>query len=97
MSEKFDVLIQDLDIIEVAHIRTALNAQYHDAFIKLLDHDLNETDRRRYQSKYDTLYKVLLALQQIPVERRIEQSWKDNPDRQGGQFTQEEMDQGKWI
>ena len=27
-----------------------------------------------------------------------EQSWRDNPDRSGGQFTQEEIDNhGRWI
>lgn len=28
----------------------------------------------------------------------VEQSWRDNPDRSGGQFTQDEIDNhGRWI
>lgn len=31
------------------------------------------------------------------VAKDVEQSWRDNPDRMGGQFTQDEIDNaGKW-
>jgi hypothetical protein len=26
------------------------------------------------------------------IEKDVEQSWRENPDRSGGQFTQEEID-----
>lgn len=32
------------------------------------------------------------------VTQDVEQSWRDNPDRSGGQFTQDEIDNaGRWI
>ena len=31
------------------------------------------------------------------IDKNIEQSWRDNPDRMGGQFTQEEVNRaGEW-
>ena len=31
------------------------------------------------------------------IKKNVEQSWRDNPDRMGGQFTQEEIDNaGRW-
>lgn len=97
MSEKFDLVIQDLDISEIAQIRESLRLQHENAFLKLLDRDLNKTERNLYQARFDTLEKAKNTIRQISVERRIEQSWKDNPDRQGGQFSQEEMYRVKCI
>ena len=36
--------------------------------------------------------KHILADVEKCVEKDIEQSWRDNPDRMGGQFTQDEID-----
>lgn len=43
------------------------------------------------------LSKILADVEQC-CEQATEQSWRDNPDRMGGQFTQEEIDRaGKWT
>ena len=39
----------------------------------------------------DELKKILADVEKC-VEKDVEQSWRDNPDRMGGQFTQEEID-----
>lgn len=39
----------------------------------------------------DELKKILTDVEKC-VEKDVEQSWRDNPDRMGGQFTQEEID-----
>ena len=32
------------------------------------------------------------------VAKEVEQSWRDNPDRMGGQYTQEEIDRSdRWV
>lgn len=36
--------------------------------------------------------KRILADVEKCVEKDVEQSWRDNPDRMGGQFTQDEID-----
>lgn len=37
------------------------------------------------------------SLMNKPLANDVEQSWRDNPDRMGGQFTQEEIDNSeKW-
>ena len=41
----------------------------------------------------DELKRVLQDVEQC-VAKDVEQSWRDNPDRSGGQFTQEEMRSG---
>ena len=45
----------------------------------------------------DELYRILEDVEKC-VEKDVEQSWRDNPDRMGGQFTQDEINNtGKWI
>ncbi len=45
----------------------------------------------------DELRKILADVEKC-CEKDIEQSWRDNPDRSGGQFTQDEIDNyGRWI
>jgi hypothetical protein len=42
------------------------------------------------------LKRILADVEQC-VEKDVEQSWRDNPDRMGGQFTQDEIDNAeKW-
>lgn len=42
--------------------------------------------------------KLILADVEQCVAKDVEQSWRDSPDRSGGQFTQEEIDNhGRWI
>ena len=39
----------------------------------------------------DELKRILADVEKC-VEKDVEQSWRDNPDRSGGQFTQDEID-----
>ena len=42
------------------------------------------------------LKRILQDVEQC-VEKDVEQSWRDNPDRSGGQFTQDEINRaGEW-
>lgn len=44
----------------------------------------------------DELKRILQDVEQC-VATDVEQSWRDNPDRMGGQFTQDEIDNAnKW-
>ena len=69
----------------------------------ILDHWFGESpedsDDERNRIKY--LYTPLRAMERELVELRkqvAEQSWRDNPDRSGGQFTEDEIDNhGRWI
>jgi len=45
----------------------------------------------------DELRRILQDVEQC-CEKATEDSWRENPDRMGGQFTQEEIDNhGRWI
>ncbi len=45
----------------------------------------------------DELKRILKDVEKC-VAKDVEQSWRDNPDRMGGQFTQEEIDNAnRWI
>ena len=45
----------------------------------------------------DELKRILGDVEQC-VAKDVEQSWRDNPDRMGGQFAQDEINNaGKWI
>ena len=47
----------------------------------------------------DELKKILADVEQC-VEKDVEQSWRESPDRMGGQFTQDEiynMNRSGWI
>lgn len=44
----------------------------------------------------DELKRILADVESC-VAKDVEQSWRDNPDRMGGQFTQDEIDNaGEW-
>lgn len=44
----------------------------------------------------DELKRILTDVEQC-VAKDVEQSWRDNPDRSGGQFTQDEINRaGEW-
>ena len=44
----------------------------------------------------DELKRILADVESC-VAKDVEQSWRDNPDRMGGQFTQDEIDNaGRW-
>ena len=44
----------------------------------------------------DELKRILADVESC-VARDVEQSWRDNPDRMGGQFTRDEIDNaGRW-
>ncbi len=44
----------------------------------------------------DELKRILTDVEKC-VAKDVEQSWRDNPDRMGGQFTQDEIDRaGEW-
>ena len=57
------------------------------------------SDEEKNRIKY--LYAPLRAMEKELVELRkkvSERSWHNNPDRSGGQFTQDEIDNdGRWI
>lgn len=56
----------------------------NDATIKFLEINLTELKR------------ILADVEQC-VAKDVEQSWRDNPDRSGGQFTQDEINRaGEW-
>ena len=45
----------------------------------------------------DELKRILVDIEKC-IARDVEQSWRDNPDRMGGQYTQEEIDRAdRWI
>lgn len=41
------------------------------------------------------LKRILQDVEQC-VAKDVEQSWRDNPDRMGGQFTQDELNESGW-
>lgn len=43
----------------------------------------------------DELKKILSDVEQC-VQKDVEQSWRDSPDRMGGQFTEEEINNTGW-
>lgn len=48
------------------------------------------------QTEVNDLQRILQDVEQC-IEKDVEQSWRDNPDRSGGQFTQDEIDNaGEW-
>ena len=48
------------------------------------------------QINIDELKRILKDVEQC-VAKDVEQSWRDNPDRSGGQFTQDEINRaGEW-
>lgn len=56
----------------------------------------SEGIRAMLELNIDELKRVLQDVEQC-VAKDVEQSWRDNPDRMGGQFTQDEIDNAeKW-
>ena len=60
--------------------------------------------RERYVDTYCSYERGLMtALQEIafredkPTQAEIEASWRENPDRMGGQFTEEELNRSGWL
>lgn len=48
------------------------------------------------EANIDELNRILQDVEQC-VAKDVEQSWRDNPDRMGGQFTQDEINRaGEW-
>ena len=55
-----------------------------------------DTTREFLEINIDELKRILQDVEQC-VAKDVEQSWRDNPDRMGGQFTQDEIDNAnKW-
>lgn len=50
-----------------------------------------DTTAKFLEVNLDELRRILKDVEQC-VAKDVEQSWRDNPDRSGGQFTQEEID-----
>lgn len=50
-----------------------------------------DTTREFLEINIDELKRILKDVEQC-VSKDVEQSWRDNPDRMGGQFTQDEID-----
>jgi len=54
------------------------------------------TTQEFLQINIDELKRILSDVEKC-VDKDVEQSWRDNPDRMGGQFTQDEIDNAeKW-
>lgn len=74
-----------------------LTVQSYQKSLGLADRDEHiavSTMIRFLEINIDELKKILADIESCAVE----QSWRDNPDRSGGQFTQDEIDNhGRWI
>lgn len=52
---------------------------------------------RFLETNLDELYGILNDVQ-VCCKQDSDASWRDNPDRSGGQFTQDEIDNaGRWV
>ena len=57
----------------------------------------NEVIDHMLQENIDELRRILQDVEQC-CEQSTADSWKENPDRMGGQFAQDEIDNhGRWI
>lgn len=69
----------------------------------MTDYELSETMKTAAKSVGDNIaLQMLLLMAAERIEqlsaKNVEQSWRLNPDRSGGQFTQDEIDNhGRWI
>ena len=55
-----------------------------------------EATRQFLEININELKVILFDVEQC-IAKDVEQSWRDNPDRSGGQFTQDEIDRsGGW-
>ena len=72
-----------------------------EAFQEKLREEVNPSDNTKYllgslAVNLQELRAILADVEKC-VEKDVEQSWRDNPDRMGGQFTQDEIDNvNKW-
>lgn len=68
----------------------------------MTDYELSKTLKTAAKSVGDNIaLQMLLLMAAERIEqlsaKDVEQSWRDNPDRMGGQFTQDEIDNAeKW-
>lgn len=70
-------------------------AQMREDIVKY-NQTVNYTVAKYLEVNLDELKKILADVEKC-VEKDVEQSWRDNPDRMGGQFTQDEIDNAsKW-
>ena len=70
--------------VDQAIIRTAINLireNIDSSFEVELLDALQESTDRKHQ----------------PTQEEIEASWRENPDRMGGQFTEEEINRSGWL
>lgn len=67
-----------------------------EAFQAKLREETNPSDSTKYLLGFLAVnlqeLRAILADIEKCVEKDVEQSWRDNPDRSGGQFTQDEID-----
>lgn len=54
-----------------------------------------EENKETRQEVYSLLMRCMVELMTIR-NKQISDSWKDNPDRMGGQFTDEEINRNGW-
>ena len=73
-----------------------LLATYENTEVKAYPKAVRETMATMLEININELKDILKDVEQC-VAKDVEQSWRDNPDRMGGQFTQEEIDNaGAW-
>ena len=69
------------------------NRKSEDAHVRMVAY----TAAKMLEVNIDELKRILQDVEQC-VAKDVEQSWRDNPDRSGGQFTQEEIDNAdRWV
>ena len=68
-----------------------LLATYENPEVKAYPKAIRETMATMLEININELKDILKDVEQC-VAKDVEQSWRDNPDRSGGQFTQDEID-----
>lgn len=73
-----------------------LLATYENPEVKAYPKAVRETMATMLEINIAELKRILADVEQCEA-KDVEQSWRDNPDRSGGQFTQDEIDNaGAW-
>ena len=74
-----------------------LFVQQERTFVGLRDGEDIElrTTAELFELNISELKRILQDVEQC-VAKDVEQSWRDNPDRMGGQFTQDELNESGW-
>ena len=68
-----------------------------EAMIQFLETNIDELKRILQDVEQCTYSQADIDNYEQRVAKDVEQSWRDNPDRMGGQFTQDEIDNAeKW-